>query len=53
MFICVRARAFGASRYGLILAALLAVSLLGACGQKGALRLPQDAPKNAPSDAAK
>ena len=36
-----------------ILAAMLTASLLGACGQKGALKLPQDSPKSSPADVAK
>lgn len=42
-----------AHRVAFILAAMLTASLLGACGQKGALKLPQDPPKSSPADAAK
>jgi len=53
MSIFARALPFRARRSAFILAALLAASLLGACGQKGALKLPQDPPKTAPADNAK
>ena len=42
-----------ARRAAFILAAMLTASMLGACGQKGALKLPPDPPRSSPADVAK